>query len=205
MTTEKTRLAKYDRAKREALKKQNQVKLPLTLHIAEERSDWQQNWRRYRNFALSVARVYCTRRGLKNLVDVRDQALSEAWRYVCEGDQAEKAIVKAVNKITMTASKLKKTQEELPEVPAHDLEWYAGESRVSAIVASLPERLRPLAIVYSAGIEDTQSAAQLLGVSDSLVRRYRRELATELAELYPQESNRHNFLNWLRLTFAPTA
>lgn len=191
------RLKKMDQAKKTARKAQNQVK--FTIEIAESRREWSEpaRWEELRRYSNVIAMDYCRKRGVPNYESIAEEGLSEAWRYVCNGEKAERAIVKAIDLLTQTAKSLKAQSKPLPEVPAHSEAYHDGEAVVLAIVRSLPERLRPLAILLSQGMENNCEIAEILQVSEFTIRNHRGQLRKWLASRYQSEVKR-DFLQWLR-------
>lgn len=141
--------------------------MKLTLEMSVAREDWRANWESYRRYAVKVAFTYCARRGLGFLdcQEVGEEALSESWRDVCNGTKAETAIRRAVDRLTDSARKLRDQSRELPELPEHSPEYMESETDLAGLIASLPDNLRPLATMLSAGYEPCAEVWEILGIS----------------------------------------
>jgi hypothetical protein len=189
MTTERDRLKKLEAAKKTARKAANQVK--LSMPIAESRADWQNRWAQLQAYAGMTALTYCSRRlkqySLDQIEEVRDEALSEAWRYVCNGESAELAIVKAVDSITKTHQAHWAQARPLPELEDNSPEYREGKEHVRELVWNLPERLRPLAICLSAGMDSTTELAEMLQCTERTIQLQKNELAKRLGSRFGWE------------------
>lgn len=174
-----------------------------TLDMA--RAEWSERWERLRAYAGKTARTFCSWRliqyGQDRIDEIRDEAMSEAWRYVCNGEKAEKAIVKAINNLTYL----------------HQKHWREGQrlggsmrrrkspkprSYFREMLRSIPEKFRPLAVILSSGLESNREIAAYLGCSERTVRNHRQQLQSLLAR-YRVEP-KPDFLTWLTHTFAPS-
>lgn len=183
---EKALLSRIEREKWEKQRAANQVRLTLTQ--AQGREEWQDRWTELQAYAGKTAMTYCARRlkdfTLDQIRQVRDEALSEAWRMVCDGESAERAIVKAVDQLTHTQQKHREQSRPLPELANHSQEYLASEDNIRELVAALPAKLRPYAVILSAGEYSNYDLAELLDVSEATARRARQELARRLGSRF---------------------